>query len=178
MTKKELALIEQYAKSLVEVAIEKDFLNALKEDVYAILETMKASNLDKILSSLAYSPDDKANLVRLLKDSSSVYVNNFLEVVIQNQREYLLYDMLKTVLKEIAQETNTYDVTVTSAIPLTEEQKNRVISVVLSKFGIQTGRLIERIDASIIGGFIISVNNQVIDTSIKRQLHDFKMKLI
>lgn len=178
MTKKELALIEQYAKSLVEVAIEKDFLNGLKEDVYAILETMQISNLDNILSSLAFSQDDKANLVRLLKDSSSVYVNNFLEVVIQNQREYLLFDMLKTVLKEIAQETNTYDVTVTSAIPLTEEQKNRVISVVMSKFGIQTGRLIEIIDASIIGGFIISVNNQVIDTSIKRQLHDFKMKLI
>lgn len=178
MTKKELALIEQYAKSLVEVAIEKDFLNALKEDVYAILETMKASNLDKILSSLAYSPDDKANFVRLLKDSSSVYVNNFLEVVIQNQREYLLYDMLKTVLKEIAQETNTYDVTVTSAIPLTEDQKNRVKSVVLSKFGIHAGRLIEKIDANLIGGFIILVNNQVIDTSIKRQLQEFKMKLI
>ncbi|MTB62248.1 F0F1 ATP synthase subunit delta [Streptococcus uberis] len=178
MTKKELALIEQYAKSLVEVAIEKDFLNGLKEDVYAILETMQISNLDNILSSLAFSQDDKANLVRLLKDSSSVYVNNFLDVVLQNQREYLLFDMLKTVLKEIAQETNTYDVTVTSAIPLTEEQKNRVISVVMSKFGIQTGRLIETNDASIIGGFIISVNNQVIDTSIKRQLHDFKMKLI
>lgn len=178
MTKKEQALIEQYAKSLVEVAIEKDFLNGLKEDVYAILETMQISNLDNILSSLAFSQDDKANLVRLLKDSSSVYVNNFLDVVLQNQREYLLFDMLKTVLKEIAQETNTYDVTVTSAIPLTEEQKNRVISVVMSKFGIQTGRLIETIDASIIGGFIISVNNQVIDTSIKRQLHDFKMKLI
>ncbi|MEN4363970.1 F0F1 ATP synthase subunit delta, partial [Streptococcus pyogenes] len=32
-------------------------------------------------------------------------------------------------------------------------------------------------DPSLIGGFIISVNNKVIDTSIRRQLQAFKMNL-
>ena len=36
----------------------------------------------------------------------------------------------------------------------------------------------ETIDEAILGGFIINVNNNVIDTSLKRQLSQFKKKLI
>ena len=45
------------------------------------------------------------------------------------------------------------------------------------KFGVKAGKLVENIDESILGGFIINVNNKVIDTSIRRQLQTFKMNL-
>ncbi|MFP9075890.1 F0F1 ATP synthase subunit delta, partial [Enterococcus faecalis] len=41
----------------------------------------------------------------------------------------------------------------------------------------KAGKLVENIDESILGGFIINVNNNVIDTSIRRQLQTFKMNL-
>ncbi|MGT2932459.1 F0F1 ATP synthase subunit delta [Streptococcus catagoni] len=178
MTKKEQALVEQYAKSLVEVAAEHQVMEPLKKDVLAILEAFEATKLDESLSSLALPQDKKIKLVRLLKDTSSVYLNNFLEVIIQNQRENFLYEILQNVLKEMSKLTEEYDVYVTSAVPLTEEQKGRVKAVVRSKMGLKTGRLIEKVDPFLIGGFMIAVNNKIIDTSIKRQLHEFKMKLI
>ncbi|WP_375708849.1 F0F1 ATP synthase subunit delta [Streptococcus dysgalactiae] len=177
MTKKEQALIEQYAKSLVEVASEHHSLDALKADVLAILETFEATNLEHSLSSLAIPHAEKMKLVTLLKGNNSIYMNNFLDLIVQNERETYLYPILQAVLKEMAAVSNQYDVTVTSSLPLTEEQKSRVRAVVAKKFAVTAGRLIEKVDPSLIGGFIISVNNKVIDTSIRRQLQAFKMNL-
>lgn len=177
MTKKEQALIEQYAKSLVEVCSEHDALETLQADVLAILETFKATELDIMLSSLAVPHADKVQLVRLLQGNNSAYVNNFLDVILHNEREQYLHTILQTVLAEIAVVTNQYDVTVTSSVPLNEDQKVRVRDVVAKKLSLKTNQLIEHVDTSLIGGFVISVNNKVIDTSVRRQLQEFKMKL-
>lgn len=177
MTKKEQALIEQYAKSLVQVCQERDTLEALQADVLAILEVFKATNLAKTLSSLAVPRAKKLELVRQLQGDNIIYLNNFLEVMLQNEREAYLYQVLLRVLSGLASVSNQYDVTVTSAVPLSEEQKQRVRTVVSKRLAVKTGRLIEKVDPSLIGGFMISVNNKVIDTSIRRQLQAFKMNL-
>lgn len=110
-------------KSLVEVASEHHSLDALQADVLAILETFVTTNLDQSLSSLAVPHAEKIKLLTLLKGNNSVYMNNFLNLILQNEREAYLYQMLQAVLNEIAIVSNQYDVTVTSSLPLTEEQK-------------------------------------------------------
>lgn len=67
MTKKEQALIEQYAKSLVEVASEHHSLDTLQADVLAILETFETTNLDQSLSSLAVPHAEKIKIANLIK---------------------------------------------------------------------------------------------------------------
>ena len=84
---------------------------------------------------------------------------------------------MKLVLELFDQEDNTYDVTVTSASPLSEEQKARLLAIVSQKFEIKTRRLAEKIDEDLIGGFVIKAKNKVIDTSIRSQLQTFKTNL-
>ncbi|MGT2957458.1 ATP synthase F1 subunit delta [Streptococcus bovimastitidis] len=177
MTKKEQALVAQYAKSLVEVAVEHDSLESVKSELLTLLDIFKTTDLDQSLSSLAVSQAEKAQLIGLLKNTSSVYVNNLLEIILVNQREAFLYEILKEAVRKIEQVTNEYDVKVISAVPLTEEQKSRIQSLVAQKLGMKTSRLVEVIDENIIGGFIIQVNNKIIDTSVRQQLREFKMKL-
>ena len=107
----------------------------------------------------------------------AVYMNNFLEVISLNDRANILYDVLKLVLELFDQEDNTYDVTVTSASPLSEEQKTRLLTIVSQKFEIKTRRLVEKIDEELIGGFVIKAKNKFVDTSIRSQLQAFKMNL-
>lgn len=78
MTKKTEVLIEQYAKSLVEVAVEKNCVTAVQEDVKALLLIFEESELNKTLQSLAITREQKKQLVRLLQESSSDYMKNFL----------------------------------------------------------------------------------------------------
>ena len=65
----------------------------------------------------------------------------------------------------------------TSASPLSEEQKTRLLAIVSQKFEIKTRRLVEKIDEDLIGGFVIKANNKVVDTSIRSQLQTFKTNL-
>ena len=177
MDKKTQALVEQYAKSLVEIAIEKDSLAELQSETEALLSVFEETNLADFLSSLVVSRDEKVKLVRLLQESSSVYLNNFLEVILQNEREVYLQAILRGALVEIGRITNEYDIVVTTAVSLSDEQKTRIRETVARKFDVKAGRLIEKIDQSIIGGFVINVNNKVIDASIRRQLQQVKMNL-
>lgn len=177
MTKKEQVLVAQYAKSLVEVAVEHDSIETVKNDLLALIDIFNSTDLDQTLSSLAVSQAEKKQLVELLKDSSSVYIKNLLDLILLNERENLLYKILQVAVNKIEQVTNEYDVKVISAVPLSEEQKSRIKSLVASKLGMKTGRLEEVVDDKVIGGFIIQVNNKVIDTSIRQQLREFKMKL-
>ena len=177
MDKKTVALVEQYAKSFVEVAIEKNQLAALQEETDAVLSVFQQTRLAKVLSSIAISRDEKVKLVRLFQESSSVYMNNFLEVILQNEREAFLKAILEGVQKDFVIATNQHDIVVTTAVALTDEQKERILALVAEKFGVKAGKLVEDIDESILGGFVINVNNKVIDTSIRRQLQEFKMNL-
>lgn len=179
MDNKTLAVVQKYSKSLVDVAIERDqkTANELYADIDAILEVFSTTDLAAYLESSAVAHDEKAKFLRLFQESSSVYLNNFLEVILQNEREALLLPILQDVVERLNDAANQYDVVVTTVQPLTAEQKTRIQQVVKNKFAIDTRQIVENIDESIIGGFIIQANNKVIDTSIKGQLRELKMNL-
>ena len=174
MDKKTQALVEQYARSLVEVAFEQDAVSTIQEEVRQILTVFAETNLKTFLSQVNVTSEAKKESLSFFQESCSVYMNNFLEVISLNDRANILYDVLKLVLE---QEDNTYDVTVTSASPLSEEQKTRLLTIVSQKFEIKTRRLVEKIDEELIGGFVIKAKNKFVDTSIRSQLQAFKMNL-
>ena len=66
--------------------------------------------------------------------------------------------------------------TVTTASALTAEQKVTVSKIVKDYTGKEV-ELIEQIDESLIGGFILKVDDQQIDDSIRRKLNDLKVSL-
>lgn len=51
-------------------------------------------------------------------------MNNFLEVILQNEREAFLKAILEGVQKDFVIATNQHDIVVTTAVALTDEQKN------------------------------------------------------
>ena len=73
-------------------------------------------------------------------------MNNFLEVISLNDRANILYDVLKLVLELFDQEDNTYDVTVTSASPLSEDKKLDFWRLFHKNLKIKTRRLVKKIE--------------------------------
>lgn len=170
-------VIEQYAKSLVEVACEKDCLEQLEQEISTFNQLGQTHQLSAILTNQSYDRQLKVNLVRLFQESSSVYLKNFLEVILQNEREAYLFSIFDEILAQMSQISGRFDVYLTSAQALSEEQKERLLQVVKQKFALEPRQLIEKVDTSLIAGFVVSANNKVIDTSIRRQLQDFKTNL-
>ncbi len=67
--------------------------------------------------------------------------------------------------------------TVKSVQALTDSQKERLKPMIEQKMGLKVRSLKQELDASLIGGFVISANNKTIDASIKRQLQLVKENL-
>jgi F-type H+-transporting ATPase subunit delta len=63
---------------------------------------------------------------------------------------------------------------VTSATKLDEEQKNKVLSLLKHEGEVE---IIEKVDASLIGGFIVRVGDKQIDASIATKFKNLRKEI-
>ncbi|WP_165213283.1 F0F1 ATP synthase subunit delta [Streptococcus tangpeifui] len=177
MDRKTQTLVEQYADSLSQVALEKGLVSEIQEELSTYLTVFKETQLSSYLSNLALAREDKVSLVRSLEEFSSHYLKNFFEVILLNERERLIEPIFQAVSDKLVQATREFPVTVTTAVPLTQEQKERILKLSHQKFEINARDIIEELDDAIIGGFVLKANNKIIDTSIRSQLQQLKNNL-
>lgn len=69
------------------------------------------------------------------------------------------------------------DVLVICAYPLTDEQLDKMRALLLEKLGISKAVIRQQQDASLIGGFILYVNDWAIDWSVRGTLRNMQQKL-
>ena len=177
MDKKHYAVIEKYTLPFVQLVFEK----GQQQDVFEKLSQIKAvfeeTNLADFLSHIGVDEGEKEKVLRLFQNSDSQLIDNFIEVVILNHRADLFYDMLVEIQHQIEKQSNEFEVTVKSVQTLTDSQKERLKPMIEQKMGLKVRSLKQELDASLIGGFVISANNKTIDASVKRQLQLVKENL-
>jgi F-type H+-transporting ATPase subunit delta len=107
----------------------------------------------------------------------SELMNNFLLVLIQNNRLSLLSDVSEqfTGLKNKAEGAN--EAIITSAFDLTSEQLSDLTSNLQKKFGVHLKPVLV-VDPTLIGGVRVRVGDQVLDTSVRAQLDAMKAALV
>ena len=158
MDKKTVKVIEKYSMPFVQLVIEK-------------------GEEDRIFSDLAQIKQVAEETIAFFQDSVSPLLQNFIQVLIYNHRANLFYDILVDCLNRLEKETNRFEVTITSAHPLTDEQKSRLLPLIEKKMSLKVRIVKEQIDESLIGGFVIFANHKTIDVSIKQQLKVVKENL-
>lgn len=94
---------------------------------------------------------------------------NFLKVLVMNQRLSLLPDIVVRFEALKAEAENTLEVTLSSASPVSEEQKKAIAGSLNKRFGRQV-HLTVQLDASLIGGARLQVGDRVIDGSVRTGL--------
>jgi F-type H+-transporting ATPase subunit delta len=102
---------------------------------------------------------------------------NFVHLLIEQDRT----ELVEQVVSEYERLLDAYYlgveyVEVTTAIPLEEEQKERIIRRLAELRGKQV-RLSTQIDPSILGGMIIRIGDRVIDGSVRNRLIELKQSL-
>ena len=177
MDKRSDAIIEKYAAPFVQIVLEKNQQRDVFRELSQIKGIFEETRLADFLSHIGVSQAEKSKVLRLFQTCDSVLVNNLIEVLITNGREDFFYPILLDSLKKIEKETNEFEVTVHSVEGLSEEQKARLIPLIEKKMNLKVRSIKENLDRSLIGGFAITANHKIIDTSIKRQLKAVKEKL-
>ncbi|SDB62243.1 ATP synthase F1 subcomplex delta subunit [Flavobacteriaceae bacterium MAR_2010_188] len=164
----------RYAKAAFSLSKDEKATEAVNGDMATIYKTVDSH---KDLKNMLYSPvvksqDKKAVLFRVFTDLHKTTVNT-IDVMITNNRIYLLADVAKRFTALYDEFKGTQTAKVTTAVPLSEELKVQV----LTKVKELTAKEVEVenvVDPSIIGGFILRVGDVQYDASIANKLNKLK----
>ena len=164
----------RYAKAVLSLATDNKSAEAVNSDMKLIISTIAQSeDLSQMLQSpVVRSSEKKAVLLAVFKDAN-VATNNLIDTLITNKRLPLLNDVASSYVHLYDELRGSQVASVTTAIPLTEELKTKVLAKVKELTG-KDAEVKNIIDESILGGFILRVGDTQYNASISNKLDKLK----
>ncbi len=168
-----------YAEAFLQVANEMQQTDEIVAQAKEILQLISDSpELEKVLSSPILEKESKKKiLIQLFSDKINNSLLNLLKLLADRQRIGILVPILERFLEIYRENSNIALATVTSAVELSEEQKELIIKKISSIAGTEKLELITKTDSALIGGFVVSVGSKVIDASIASQIRKLGLSL-
>jgi len=169
----------RYAKALIELAISENRLDEISKDLEFVQNSISSiRELMLLLKSPIVKRDKKKRVFsEIFSSKISDTTLKFCELIINRDRSELLPDIIKRFFELRDDFLNVKSVFVKSAIELDEKHIDELRSV-LEKNLNKKVRLNLSIDKNIIGGFIVQIDDTVIDASLKHQLEILRKKFL
>jgi F-type H+-transporting ATPase subunit delta len=164
----------RYAKAVLSLASDQNTAEVVNNDMKLIANTIAGSKdlRDMLNSPVVSSSIKKASLLEIFKNVNALTVNA-IDTLITNKRIALLENVSLEYTRLYDEQRGTEVATVTTALPLTDDLKVKV----LAKVKELTGKEVEVeniIDEDILGGFILRVGDIQYNASIANQLSKLK----
>lgn len=162
----------RYAQAVFDIAREEGQLDALARQTEALGAALDDSrDLRDLINSPIYSRDDQARAIRALavKMDLAPVLANTLQLMARNRRLFVLPQLVRALSELIATERGEVTAEVTSAVALTDAQQEKLKTTLAQKSG-KTVKLNTRVDDTLIGGMIVKLGSQMIDSSVRSKL--------
>ena len=171
----------RYAKALLKFAIEKGQADRL----YAMMKTLSANfagepDLAKTVANPFVPASDKTKLLMTASGATAaddVYAD-FLKLLINNNRIGMMRAIAMAYLEMYRKENNIYLVEITSAAPMPDKELKRLKALIESHVGGATVEYHVDVDPDLIGGFVVKIDSERLDASIKNELKQLRLKLL
>ena len=169
---------KRYGTAIFELAKEKDTVVELETEIIAVRESFKELNLEEFLSHPKISLTEKIKVLEeSLSDKISHDLLGLLVLVTQKGRQYDIEDIFEEVLELIDEDRGRVKAYITSADPLTTDQKSKIIHQLSQQTKKEIIPIYEE-DQSLIGGLIIRIGDRIVDNSIKGHMHMMSRDLL
>jgi F-type H+-transporting ATPase subunit delta len=172
-------LATRYAKSILDLAIEQNQLDAVYADM-KLLQSISKSNPDfvNMLRSPIISSDKKDKIIdAVIGNKVSKLTMLFINLLTTKTRESNLPEIVTAFIQQYNTLKNIQTVKLTTATAISEELKNSIVAKV--KSSTSTGVEIETsVKEELIGGFKLEVGGTLIDASILRDLNDVRKQFL
>ena len=168
-----------YARSLLELAQERNQAESIGKDLAGIAEVVKTNpTFSAFLRDPGINLAERARVIdTVLKPKIDPLLANFLGVLNVRNRLGLLEQIASTYDDLLDEAMGKIEVDVTTAQRLSPEELEQVrekISAALKKDAI----IHQYVDESIIGGLVLRVGDKLIDASVETQLQTIKRQLL
>jgi len=165
-------LASRYAKSILDLAVEKDQLETVYADVQWLQQLLKKSrDFANLLRSPIIKNERKEKIVdAVINGKVSEVTGSFVHLLITKGRENNLAEIITAFIAQYKQHKNIYTVKLTTAVPVTDELKKSIIDQIRKTSEMQNIELETTVDQNLIGGFVLQAGDKLIDTSVAYDL--------
>ena len=170
-----MVVASRYAKSLIDLAIGTKQLEEVRKDMQLIKQVCNSNHeFVLLLESPVVKTDKKMAIFKIIfSNKISATTQAFLNLIATKRREGYIDDIANAFDDQYKLYMNIITVKVESASALDAKSKKAILDLVK-----QTARgeieLIEKINPSLIGGFVLTIDDKQIDQSVKRKLNDLR----
>lgn len=161
----------RYAKSIIVLAEEQNALEEIKTDMEQMSQMLKSnSELNAVLANPIINTGKKSSILNALFEGKiNPVILKFLNLMITKGRGQLIAPTIDEFVREYNLVKGITHATVTSASELSEKSLEELKSLLEEETKTQI-ILKNKVDTSLIGGFLVKVGDRQIDTSIAGRL--------
>lgn len=167
----------RYAKAILELSSESNSVDFVARDMERIVEAgNETSDFQIFLNSPVIKTDKKIGILKVLFSEFTELTMSFIELITKNKREYLLTEIASAFVGLLKKQNGIVPVSVTSAVKLEKETLAQILDKLKSHVD-GDFEVTEEVDPSLIGGFVVRMDDKQIDASIASQLNRMKIEL-
>lgn len=169
-------LATRYAKSILDLAIEQNVLEPVLSDMELILNTFaKSRELTVILRSPVIGVEKKNAILAAIFEGKIQHITKlFIELLVKKNREFFLPEMAEAFITQYKVYKNIHVVRLTTAVAINDTLKEELERKIASSLTDGSIDMETRVNADLIGGFVLEVGDKLFDASILRDLNDIK----
>jgi F-type H+-transporting ATPase subunit delta len=167
----------RYAIALYQLAADQGAVVPMEDELRAVVdETTRSGEISRYLAHPLVPRERKTEFVRAVFPDLSERMRNLYGLLIRNRREAYLDLIYTEYLAARAEAEQLVPVRVTTAVPLSDEERVRLTSN-LEQALKQRVRLEERLDEGLLSGARIETDGRVIDGSLRARLDGLRARL-
>ena len=171
-------LASRYAKSVLDLAVERGQLEEVYDDMIYLQQLTKASrDFLNLLRSPVVSSEKKLTVIdSVIGKNVSELTAAFTRLLVNKNREGELPEIIVAFIKQYKEHKGIHTVKLTTAVPVSDAVKNQIIDQVRKTSGMQNIEVESVVDPGIIGGFVLQTGDKLIDASISYDLRAISRK--
>jgi|TARA_B110000914_G_scaffold204768_1_gene199427 F-type H+-transporting ATPase subunit delta len=166
----------RYAKALILESVEKNNLEQTFGDMKMVLKTFEEnSGLSHLIESRVIKNSVKSSSLLLVFKEMSALTKNLIRVLDDNNRINLFEIIAYKFIELYKQHKGIQSAIVTSAVPLNKEIEDQVLDAI-SKLTNKQTTILNKVDSSLIGGFVLRLGDIQYNASFKNKLKNIKQE--
>ena len=172
-------IADRYAFALYELSSKKKCVDDVLSDLQILKEYINHNKDFKLLiRSPLIASSEKLLIIEkiLLKHSANSLTSTFLKVISKNKRFANLSSIISKFVKINSEKRGEVIADITSADDLSDEQKNGIKNKLHSILGEKLS-LNYNVDKKILGGLIVKIGSQMIDSSLASKINKLKVAI-
>ena len=169
-------IAERYAGALFEVAKAGNEVEKVENSLGRFLDALQNSgDLKRFVRSPLFSGGEQLHGLSAVLKAAGIegLVRDFLLVLAKNRRLFAVESVIKSFKALAAKQRGEVEAEIISAHPLTDAQAQDLADALRQKLG-KSPKLTVAVDPKLLGGLILRVGSQMIDTSLRTKLKNLE----